>query len=105
MSKVIAEWSDPRGVYGREPTLVETVAFAICSCKPCICRNKAGFTGMPCLDHARKGIEAMRDPTGEMYIAGANAIPGDAATMEILIDYLGAAWRAQIDAALREDKP
>lgn len=53
-------FADPRGVYGRAATMAENVAFAICSCRPCICRNKAGFTGMPCLDHARKGIEAVR---------------------------------------------
>ena len=38
--------------------LVKSVAFAICTCNPCICKNRAGFEGMPCLETAQRGIAA-----------------------------------------------
>ena len=100
-SPVTFGWEDPRGKVGRPATMLEEVAFAICSCKPCICRNKAGFIGMPCLDHARKGIEAMRRPTKAMEDAALDAMEKD---------YLGGGryahnpsgpYRAMIDAALK----
>lgn len=54
---------------------------------------------------ARAVLKAVREATGEMYIAGCATIPGDPTTMELLIDYLGTAYKAMIDVALRPEKP
>jgi hypothetical protein len=51
---------------------------------------------------ALAAIAAMREPTGIMYIMGANAIPGDPTTYENMIDYLSVAWKAMVDEALRD---
>lgn len=50
--------------------MMERVAFATCSMQPCICKNKAGFAGMPCLDRARAAFQALWEPTDEMIEAG-----------------------------------
>ena len=55
--------------------MIARVAFATCSCEPCICKHRAGFEGMPCLERGRKGIEAMREPTPKMLAAADASTP------------------------------
>lgn len=54
--------------------MAERVALVICFRQPCACRNGAGFDGMPCLNRARAGILAMREPTDKMTYAAAQAL-------------------------------
>jgi len=78
--------------------MIERVAFATCSSMPCICMNKHGFEGMPCLDRGRAAIAAMREPTQEMQAMGW-AYHSEIGRME-----LPAAYTRMIDAALGENK-
>lgn len=50
---------------------------------------------------AKAVILAIREPTSEMYKAGASAIPGDPPTREAVIDFLAIAWKAMIDEAVK----
>lgn len=50
------------------------------------------------IEHARAAIEAMREPAGVMTVAMITTSPG------LAIEDMDDAWRAAIDAALKEDK-
>lgn len=59
--------------------MVERVAMATCSSKPCICKHLTGFVGMDeCLHRGRKGIAAMEKPTEAMLTVGRALSPGEA---------------------------
>lgn len=83
--------------------MVERVAYATCTCIPCICKSRLRFEGMPCLERARKGIAAMRKPTDRMVTVGG--------MIDLRVDFdeegrsVGSAayevWRAMIDEALK----
>lgn len=59
--------------------------------------NKAGWQHL-----ARAVLEALREPTFELKMAGAEAITAD--TMKAMANYDGAiqCWQAMIDAALND---
>jgi hypothetical protein len=77
------------------PEMVERVALATCTSKPCTCRHKVGFKGRPCLGRAISAIEAMRVPTEVMLCECADAWGEPIGTGK---DF----WQAMIDAALKE---
>lgn len=72
--------------------IVQRIAFATCSSIPCICRNRMGFDGMPCLKRGRDALEAMREPTEAMIVAGSWG-PMTAPDR---------VWQRMVDAALEE---
>lgn len=85
--------------------MVARVALATCSSIPCICKNKAGFQGMPCLERGRRGVEAMRVPTAAMVKVGVAVIPGTASADVNPLAFPGAiedVYTAMIDAALND---
>ena len=96
--RIAYAWTDPRGVYGRPAMMLENVAFATCSSQPCICKNRAGFEGMPCLDRARRGIEAMREPTQDMLDEVCTDEPLDTIYKDA---NMRSVYTAMIDAALK----
>ncbi len=81
--------------------MIERVALATCSSTPCICKNKAGFEGMPCLERGRRGVEAMRIPTDAMVKAG--TVGWDALDGSPIRPMFAPtpAYTAMIDAALK----
>ena len=74
--------------------MVERVAEAIDAAMS----DAAGFERERAIAGARAAIEAMREPTEEMAIAGAIGIGGHMPSPLDAAD----AWRAMIDAALQE---
>lgn len=88
--------------------MIERVALATCSLKPCICKNRAGFEGMPCLERGRKAIEAMR-MSHESDADTAVGMKAHTAIFQGEPDLHGAwvfidGWNGAITAALSEDK-
>lgn len=91
--------------------MVERVALATCSALPCICKNRAGFQGMPCLERGRRGLEAMRHPTEAMMAAALGNHDFSKGPIITLVEKTGdgdrlATWTAEkytaaIDAALK----
>lgn len=83
--------------------MVKIVALATCSSLPCICKNRTGFDGMPCLDRARNTISAMREPTKAM-IEGASknaSLGGYGFGDDVYQADPKEVWQAMIDEALK----
>lgn len=79
--------------------MVERVALATCSSEPCICKNRAHFTGMPCLARGVAAIRVMREPTEAMVSVGSGCFQSCCYGHEP--DDVTARHHAMIDEALK----